>query len=391
MKKVLFVSYDFPYPTNTGGKNRGFNLIKYGSKNIEIHLASFIREDFRKDYEDKLRKINVKTITLFKRRKLIDIRNIKSLFLKKNSIFRCLYYNSQTEDSLLELIKSFKIDIVHFESYYTAFYVSDKIRNLRAKQIFGTENIEYFLYKDYNQNSNWLKRIIIDREVKKIEQEEKELLKSSDKNIAVTKEEANFIKSVTGRECEVVPNGVDLEEFRYNSPSEKIKNTLLFIGNFTYFPNIDAINYFYNKVFKRLDSDIKLLVVGKNAQKLSLAKDKRVKAISFLKDIKDAYNMADIMISPVRIGGGTNFKVLETMAYGIPIIADPSRVKSLKVKDGYEMLLAETALEYKQKIVLLLRDFGLRKQLSKNARKLVERDYSWKTIGERLNFIWRST
>lgn len=391
MKKVLFVSYDFPYPTNTGGKNRAFNLIKYGSKNIEIHLASFIREDFRKDYEDKLRKINVKTITLFKRRKLIDIRNIKSLFLKKNSIFRCLYYNSQTEDSLLELIKSFKIDIVHFESYYTAFYVSDKIRNLRAKQIFGTENIEYFLYKDYNQNSNWLKRIIIDREVKKIEQEEKELLKSSDKNIAVTKEEANFIKSVTGRECEVVPNGVDLEEFRYNSPSEKIKNTLLFIGNFTYFPNIDAINYFYNKVFKRLDSDIKLLVVGKNAQKLSLAKDKRVKAISFLKDIKDAYNMADIMISPVRIGGGTNFKVLETMAYGIPIIADPSRVKSLKVKDGYEMLLAETALEYKQKIVLLLRDFGLRKQLSKNARKLVERDYSWKTIGERLNFIWRST
>lgn len=388
MRKILFISYDFPYPTNTGGKNRAFNLIKHANKNVELHLASFVRDDFKKEYEKEIQKIGIKTIRLFKRRKVRDIRNIPSL-LSRNSIFWFLYYDRKTEASILNTIKSLKIDIVHFESYYTAFYMGRKIRGLGVKQIFGTENIEHFLYKNYAKQSGWLRRFFLNREIKKIENEETEFLRLSDNNIAVTDEEADFIKSITGRQCEVVPNGVDLDHFKYIYPSNKISNTLLFIGNFTYFPNVEAINYFYNQVFRKLNKNIKLLVVGKNAEKLDISRDNRIKAISYIEDIKEAYSKADVMVSPVRIGGGTNFKILEAMAFGIPIIADPARVNSFRVIDGQEMLLAETSLQYEQKIDLLLKDFSLRERLSKSARKLVEDKYSWKGIGKKLNIIWK--
>lgn len=390
MKKILFITYDFPYPTNTGGKNRAFNLIKHGNKNTEIHLVSFVRDDFRKEYEEELKKVGVKTITIFKRRNLKDIRNIKSLFSKKHSLFYFLYYDEIIEDAILKIIKSLEIDVVHFESYYTAFYIGKKIRDLGARQIFGTENIEHFLYKDYCKNRNWLTRLILAWEIRKIENEEKEFMKVSDINIAVTSDEAKFIKEVSNKKCELVPNGVDLKNFDYNFPSHKSSSTILFIGNFTYFPNIDAINYFYDKIFTKLPKNVKLLIIGKNAEQLRMSKDDMVETISFIHDIKEAYNRADIMVSPVRIGGGTNFKILEAMAYGVPIIADPARINSLGVQDGHEILLARSPLEYQQKIDLLLKDLNLRKKLSKNARQIIEKDYSWEKIGNDLNLIWKN-
>jgi len=390
MKKILFISYDFPYPTNTGGKNRAYNLLKYANKDLVIHLASFIRDDFKKENQDKIREIGVKTISLLKRRKLKDIRNIQALISSKHSIFHFLYYDKRIEEEILNIIRSLNIDIVHFESYYTSFYMSQKIKKIGAKQIFGTENIEHFLYKDYAKKSNWLKRLIFIREIKKIENEEKSFMKHSDKNLAVTNDEAKYIEMVCGKKSEIVPNGIDLKSFIYKSPSKKVSNLLLFIGNFTYFPNIDAINYFYDNIFTKLDKNVKLLIIGKNAEQLNMSKDDRVETIPFIQDIKEAYKRADIMVSPVRIGGGTNFKILEAMAYGIPIVADPARVDSLGVQDGHEILLARTPLEYQQKIDLLLKDLNLRKKLSKNARQLIEKDYSWEKIGHNLNLIWRN-
>jgi len=389
MKKIMFITYDFPYPTNTGGKNRAFNLIKHAIDGNEIHLVSFVRADFKEEYKEYLTRLGVKSITIFERRKLSSVKNLKSVFSKNSTIFKSLYYDKNIEKKILELIEKSKIDIVHFESYYTAFYMSDKIRELNVKQIFGTENIEHFLYRDYAKNSNIFKRLILDFEVRKIEKEELELLKLADRCIAVTHQEASFIKKITGKDCDVIENGVDLQNFKYKSPHEKILNKILFIGNFTYFPNVDAINYFYSEVFKKLDSKIKLMVVGKKADSLKLSKDARVECYAFVKDVRDVYRGADIMISPIRIGGGTNFKILEAMAIGIPIIANPIRVESLGLKNNEHILFAKNAQEFIDKIDELLNSHDLRVKLARAAREEVEKKYSWVVIGKKLNNIWQ--
>ena len=58
MRKVLFVTYDFPYPINSGGKSRAYHLMKYAKdKDIELILFSFVRPTFKKSYEKELEKI----------------------------------------------------------------------------------------------------------------------------------------------------------------------------------------------------------------------------------------------------------------------------------------------------------------------------------------------
>jgi len=389
MKKILFVTYDFPYPTNTGGKNRSYHMLKHSGSNIKKYLFSFVREDFRKEYEDEMDKIGVEVVRIKKRRKLSDPRNILGL-LRKDSIFKTLYFSNNTLSEICSIILQKEIDIVHFESLYTAFFINPQIKKLGAKQIFGTENIEFKIYEDYVKNNvPSLLKPLYKFQVRKIEKEETELFRKADLCIAVSDQDAREIKKYASR-CEVVRNGVDLNEFKFLEPKNKDGKRLLFIGNFTYFPNVDGINYFYNAVFKNLKNDIILTIVGKKVKALPFVNDPRIKSEEFVPNIGDEYDKSDIVVSPLRLGGGTNFKILEAMAKGVPVISLPHRLEGLDIEDGKDIIVAKNDNEFIDKIKIMLNDFDLRKRISRKAREFAKKEYSWEVIGKRLAQIWDS-
>lgn len=401
--KLLFFTYDFPYPLNTGGKNRAFNLIKHSSSDIEIHLFSFVRGKISQGNKNELFKIGVKNIELFDR----PFANINAIFSSplKNfhrlpevlklidpftAITQKLYLHQAIEERLVEYIQKEKINVVHFESLYTAYYINQKIKQLGVKQIFGTENIEHLLYKEYIRHSvPVILKPLYYIEYEKIKQNELRLLRKADDIIAVTKTESEYFKTVSGKQCEIIPNGVDLSRFSFHF-RERTPKVLLFVGNFSYFPNIDAIENFYTSVFVPLNNpDLKLRIIGKNAKSLSFEQNKNVETIEFVEDIVSEYQKGDIFIFPLRIGGGTNFKILEAMACGIPVVAFSDRVKELGIHHNKETLIANNAGEFCDHINKLLTDAQKRKTLSLNARTFVEENYSWKIIGKKLNTFWK--
>lgn len=388
--RVLFFTYDFPFPTNSGGKTRAYNLLKYAGRDAELFLFSFTRETVNADRISEVKKIGIKDIRLFKRKKLSDPTNLLGFAHANRSIFHSLYFDKHILSSLKEAIDEWGIDVVHFESFYTAFYLN---KSFGVKQIFGTENIEYRLYEDY---AKYIAPIFLKPfyfwEARKIKSEEIAFYKAADTNLAVLENEASYIKEVSGKPCFAIPNGVDLSyfSFKQKKTSEK-KKTILFIGNFTYFPNVDAVRFFYEHVFSKLVlEELELLVVGKNAESLQFLKnDKRIKVFDYLEDIRDAYCNADIFVSPIRRGGGTNFKVLEAMACGVPVIAFPQRIAGLGAETEKHLLFAENSNDFIKQIERLFSKKNLAESLRKSARKLIEEQFDWKVIGEKLNSIWK--
>ena len=81
---VLFVTYDFPYPANSGGKNRAFNLLKITAKNHNVNLYSYVREDYNPDFNEEITSLGVSKINVFKRKKL------KSLLMQRFWYFHIL-------------------------------------------------------------------------------------------------------------------------------------------------------------------------------------------------------------------------------------------------------------------------------------------------------------
>ncbi len=387
---ILFLTYDFPYPTTSGGKTRAYNLLKFAKKNANVFLFSFLRDSFRQEHQEAIKKLGIDVVATFPRKRLFDVRNLTS-FLTKKSLLSSLYFDKQVAEKLLEVVKSKRIDLVHFESFYTGFYMSDQLRSLGVKQVYGSENIEYRLYEDQAAyESSIIKKQFFSGEVAKLKREEQRFYKIADSVLTVTKHEANYVETITEKPCYVIPNGIDPEYFSQKKVVSDRKS-LLFIGNFSYFPNVDAIHHFMTDIFPLLPDTVTLLVVGKGAENLGILKHQRVTVLPFIEDIKDAYAQVDVFISPMRVGGGTNFKVLEAMACGVPVVALSQRVKDFGFTDGRELLVADTAEVFAEKVIHLLSDKKQQHVLAQSAREFVLKDYNWKVIGDTLANVWKKT
>lgn len=386
-KKVLFFTYDFPYPANSGGKTRAYNLLKFASYGFDVALFSFVRADFKQEYFSELKKIGVSSITTFNRPPVKSLKNLLSIAHPNYSIFRFLYFDCAIEKQLLKFVKENKIDIVHFESFYTSFYISESLRALGVKQIYGTENIEHAIYEDYVKKIFPLLRFPFNAQLNKIKKEEVEFAKRADITVAVTVDESHYFQNNGAKKISVIPNGVDINEFAFRQHTRPEGHKLLFVGNFSYFPNRDGIMFFYNEILPRLKENYHLTIIGRGAKTLKI-NNSMATCIEFVKDIKDAYYAADVFVSPIRIGGGTNFKVIEAMACGTPVIMHSSRVASLGLTPGENVIAASGAEEFAEKLEILLLNDALRGKITKAARHYIEKNYSWDKIGKKLQKVW---
>lgn len=390
MKKVLFFTYDFPFPITSGGKNRAYHMLKYGGEKVELHLFSFIRKDFKKENVGEIEKLGIKKITLLERKNSNKTTFAREILKSPNqSIFKSLYFQKSIEEKLHDYILQEKIDIFHAESFYTGFYLSPFLKEMGVKQIYGSENVEYLIYKEYVKNSvPFYLKPFYSYQVKRIEAEEKFIASLANVVITVSEEDRSIFETIAKSQVRVIDNGIDINTIQ----PVKIKNakTLLFVGNFSYFPNIEAAENFYSNTFSHL-TGVRLVVVGKGAkEKLSFVKDKNVQIHNFVPDLKDVYEKSDIFVFPIQFGGGTNFKLLEAMAYGLPIVGFGDKIKSIKGILGDDYISVRSYQEMRDAIVELLGDEKRRLELSKRGRKIIEEYYSWENIGKNLSNIWQN-
>jgi len=391
MIKVLFVTYDFPYPLNSGGKNRAFNMMKYAKdEDISIDLLSFVREGFDLKNIEELEKIGVGDIYIYPRKKLKSVNTIGRNLISRGSIFKTLYFDKSFKKLLKKIIVEKNIDIVHFESSYTGYYIGEELKKLGVFQILGTENIESLLYKDFLKNSkNLIKKAALSYQVKRFKKEEEKMMKKADLCIAVTKDEASYISKISGKEVGVVENAVSIKDlkFEFNSKSH---GRILFVGNFTYMPNVAALKYFLNNVMPILDKKIKLTVIGRRVKEF-VTEDERIETLEYVKDLISEYRKSDLMVFPIKIGGGTNYKILEAMALGIPIVAFPDKVNSIGAKENIDYFKVENEKEFAEKIEFVINNKKACSGIVKSARKLIEERYSWEKVGAKLSGIWRKS
>jgi glycosyltransferase involved in cell wall biosynthesis len=84
-----------------------------------------------------------------------------------------------------------------------------------------------------------------------------------------------------------------------------------------------------------------------------------------------------IAIAPLRIARGTQNKILESMAMGIPVVATPNAAKGIQAVPGRDLLVAETPQAFAGHVLKLLHSANLRRSLSDAARKQVEKAHLW--------------
>lgn len=394
---ILLVSSYLPYPLFSGGHIRLYNLIKELSKKHKIILICEKR-DYQGDAEiSELKKLCKKVIAV-NRKKQWTIGNILKTGLSLSSFLITGHTNIQMKKEIQRELNESQFDLIHAETSY----IMQNIPPIDIPLVLVEHNVEYLVYKRFADNSPLPFKPLLYIDVFKLKYWEEKMWGEATKLVAVSEIEKKIMSRIR-KDVVIVSNGVDINKFKPTNDKRLKTNDkrILFIGEFKWVQNRDAIEWIIKEIWPKLraefipsmtDKGIKLWVVGRNipASIRKLTSDKDIFFDDQAPDeAEEIFKRSDLLLAPIRVGGGTSFKILEAMSCGVPVITT-SLGNAINAKENSEILVAQSSEEFVEKIKKLLEDDKFYETISENARKLVEEKYNWEKIAQDLNNVYES-
>ncbi|HTR25343.1 MAG TPA: glycosyltransferase [Terriglobales bacterium] len=183
-----------------------------------------------------------------------------------------------------------------------------------------------------------------------------------------------------------VPNGVDCESFSPKVAGEEQPGEIFFSGNFAYSPNRDAVRHFLKDTFprvKRAVPEATFTIVGNGALKFMAGEAANmcgVRVFNFVPKLRPYLASASVAVAPLRLGAGVSNKLLEAFAVGTPIVSTRIGCGDLPCRDGEHLFIADEPALFADRIVQLIQDFSLRRDMAARAQVLVRTNYDWRIV-----------
>jgi len=190
---------------------------------------------------------------------------------------------------------------------------------------------------------------------------------------------------------DILLNGVDLETFDVKDGHDyTIENTLLFTGNMDYAPNVDAVIYFVKDLWPSIlkqNPSVRLVIAGQRpVDDILRLQNDQIKITGFVPDISDLYRKSTVLIAPLRFGAGTQNKVLEAMAMGVPVVCTNIGFAGLQIESGDGVIMAKDSIDFVNQVNQLLTNSALRQQVGQKGLNIAHQRFSWDSITDQLGY-----
>jgi polysaccharide biosynthesis protein PslH len=216
------------------------------------------------------------------------------------------------------------------------------------------------------------------------------VVRTFDATVVVSEREREAVLALApDARVEVVPNGVDTDLNRVGL-AEVERDTMVYAGAPTFGANLEAVEWFAAEVLPKVRAarpDARLVVTGRvdSLPVESLPVASGLAYAGYLDDVRPAIASSWCSVIPLRRGGGTRLKVLESLALGTPVVSTTKGVEGLDLVAGEEVLVADTAEGFAATVADLLQDPLRREALAAAGRRAVEERYEWRPIARRFS------
>jgi glycosyltransferase involved in cell wall biosynthesis len=392
---ILFVTPFLPSPPMFGAQRRLHELISGVAATSDVSVLSLV--DPSENQEEAIRateKYCRRVVTVANPAGRTHKRLLQLASLGSPHSFEWLGHSEAPFRAALEQMLAHRFDVVHFElapmaGYATAFEHPGITRPILC---LDEHNIEYdIVRRTAGAEAGALRRAYSAVEWRKVRKEERHAWSHLDGcTLTSARDQHMLLTDEPTAHTAVVPNGVDLDFFRPSARSTlREPPTLLFFGAIDYYPNTDAMHFFLRDVFPHLLErypHVRLCIVGrKPPESISAYRSANVEVTGVVDDVRPWLERADVVVVPLRIGGGTRLKILEAMAMGKAVVSTALGAEGLAVTPEHDLLVADDAPAFVAQIGRLLDDPALRLRVGASARRLVASRYSWKAAVEGLS------
>jgi glycosyltransferase involved in cell wall biosynthesis len=106
-----------------------------------------------------------------------------------------------------------------------------------------------------------------------------------------------------------------------------------------------------------------------------------MRIIGEVTEVAPHLDAARLLVVPLREGAGTRLKILEALAYGVPVVSTTIGCEGLGLQTEREIIVADAATQFAHAIDRVLEDDALCEQLALAGRSAVEARFDWAEIG----------
>jgi polysaccharide biosynthesis protein PslH len=387
---VLVLANRLPYPIDDGWKARTFHVVRGLAR--RSHTTLLVFDDSSPARLDAFRASVGGSLDIVQ---VPAPRSNSPVRLLLGAVTRTPFHvwnmrSRQYARELSRLMAERRPDVVVAELTGMYAYLLDLPR--RGLRIIDTHNIDSVVFERYARGLPQLPRRLYARmTVGKQRRLEKRVFGDADQVWVCSSAEVDVVRGLCPSACAVnLPNGVDTTHLAPGPADGGQTTRLLFFGRMDYHPNRDALHYFVGDilpVLRRSWPDVTLDVVGAgiDAGMRALAEtNPEVRLIGRIDDIREAIAGATIVVVPLRMGGGTRLKILEAMAMGRPVVSTSIGAEGLDLRDGHDILLADSPTDFANTLERLLHDTDARAALGARGRATAVERYDWSRIEEQI-------
>lgn len=343
---TLVISYEYPLPEIGGSRIRTMNIVRYFKQFGDVDIVYF--QDCA---------AGDRSSSVFRNEMWIDIRKESNRPNRVRDIYERVRYSKpwivcsfsrEIVHELVDLIEQRDYDHIigrYAANVYPLFFVSAKNREKVIVDIddLMTPTLYKAVYGALRKTNNL--RSLLD--MKMFRQFQVRCAQIGKALVCSEHDEELLSKEAPSADIFVVPNiapEISLPDTYIRDGFNRL-DTMLFVGNLGYMPNVSGLVWFVETIFVWLQAEnpnLKLLVVGKSpapAVEKLCREHARIELVKNPPEILPYYDRCGVVIVPLLSGGGTRIKILESGRALRPIISTPIGAYGLSLNDRQEILL----------------------------------------------------
>jgi sugar transferase (PEP-CTERM/EpsH1 system associated) len=386
--RILYLCHRFPFPPKRGGKIRPFNVIKHLARAHDVTVASLVRSEQEARAGEGL----AGYCKAYLMERVWNPAAVLQMVLRLPSPTPSsmgFFYSPRLTRRIAEELASSAYDLVLVHCAFVAPYVRD-VRGIPKILDFGDMDSQKWLA--YAKVKPLPYSLGYRLEGWKMRRAEIALARHFDYCTCTTRAELATLDGFrTGVPSDWYPNGVDTDYF---TPGDEPydPDTIAFVGRMDYYPNQDGVTAFCRDTLPLLRArrpTVKLLIVGADPSPAikRLGRVPGVTVTGSVVEVPPIVRKVALTIAPLSIARGTQNKILESLAMGVPVVSSSLAAAGVDAVPGEHLFTADTPETFAAAILRLLGAPQERRRLAKAGRARMLSNHSWTASMRKLDAI----
>lgn len=386
--RILFVTHRVPYPPTFGSKVRAFNMIRHLGRSHEVSVLTLARSAQEQADAQPLQE-HCRALQQFRVHEPLQAAKVALTLPTPISASEAYFHSAALQRAVDRALdgRSFDFIVAHCSA------VGRYVEWAPLPKLMDICDVDSRKWLDYAGFKPWPLSLGYRWEGRRVAAAEARQVQRFDRVTTATASEAALLAGFAdpGR-VDWFANGVDLDYFAPQRETTYDPNLIVFVGRMDYFPNEQCMVEFCASVWPRLrraNRALQLKIVG-------AAPTPRVKALAAIEgvtvtgavpDVRPHVRGAALTVAPLQIARGTQNKILESLALGVPVLTSSTAAAGVDARPGHDLLVTAGADQLAEAILQVTGDAALRARLSEAGRAQMEARYAWPQALQRLDRV----